>query len=223
MEINYLLIAIVIILLLCIIRGATKGMLRILFGIIAWVLLICFVNIGSEYLSEYITTSTALPQTIQANIDSNLHKKYEASEEKEEGSGEEAVMSIVPASIKETIMESVQTSIDMTINLIAVELTLTAIKGFSTIVCVVIGIILIILLGKLIKLIGFVPGVRDVNRILGIIAGFIEGLLIIWLIMFIADCFPASTLGRFVRENAQNEQMIYFVYQNNLIERIIGI
>lgn len=223
MEINYLLISIVIILLFSIIRGATRGMLRIVFGIVAWILLICFVNYGSAFLSDYITTSTALPQTIQSNIDSNLHKKYESSEEKEEGSGEEAVWSVVPASIKEKVMETVQTSIDTTISLIALELTLTAIKGFSTIACVIVGIILIILLGKLIKLVGFVPGVKDVNRILGIIAGFIEGMLIIWLLMFIADCFPASALGIFVRENAQNDQLIYFVYQSNIIERVIGI
>ena len=223
MEINYLLIAIIIILLICIIRGATKGMLRIIFGLVSWIFIICFVNYGSEFVSGYISTSTALPQTIQTNIDNHLHERYRVSEEEEAGSGEDAVMKIVPANIKNKVLESVQTSIDMTISLIATELALAAIKGFSTILCVVVGVLLIFILDKIIKAIGFVPGVKDVNRLLGIIAGLVEGLLIIWLLMFIADCFPTSSIGRFVRENAQSNQVIYWVYSNNVIERIIGI
>lgn len=223
MELNYLLIAFAILMLICIIRGATKGMLRIIFGLVAWIFLICIVNFGTEVVSSYIRTNTVLPATIQENLDLHLHERYNASEEKEAGSGEDAVKVLVPPSIKEKIEESVQSSIDGTINIIASELTEAAIKGISTIICVISGILIIFLLDKLIKAIGFVPGVRDINRFMGILAGFLEGILLIWLIMFIADCFPTSTYGRFIIENTENDQMLYFIYQNNIIERIIGI
>ena len=53
MELNYLLIAFAIILLICVIRGATRGMLRIVFGLVAWIFLICFVNFGSDIFCSY--------------------------------------------------------------------------------------------------------------------------------------------------------------------------
>ena len=223
MEFNYLLIAFAIVMLICIIRGATRGMLRIVFGLLAWIFLICIVNFGSDYLEGYLLNNTELPMTVQANLDVHLHERYNASEEKEAGSGEDTIMSVVPPAIRDRVEESVQSSIDATISLIAEELTNSAIKGISTIAWVAAGIVIIFIIDRLIRLIGFVPGVRDVNRLLGVIAGFIEGMLFIWLIMFIADCFPASAYGRFIIENIENDQMLYFIYQNNIIERIIGI
>ena len=85
-----------------------------------------------------------------------------------------------------------------------------------------IGILVIYIIDKIIKGIGLVPGIRDVNRLLGVIAGLIEGMLAIWLLMYIASCFPASAVGHFVIENAEKDQLLYFVYENNLIARIIG-
>ena len=223
MELNYLLIIFVIVMLFCIIRGARKGMLRIIFGLCAWILLICFVNYGTAIAASYIEASTSVPTFIEERLDIHLHERYTKAEEKEAGTGENAVMVLVPERLKATIEESIQESIDIAINIIAEELTKAAIKGISTILCVILGIIIIFILDKIIKAIGFVPGVKDVNRLLGIIAGFLEGMLIIWLVMFIADCFPASVMGRFVIDNSENDQILYFIYQNNIIERIIGI
>ncbi len=223
MELNYLLIIFALLMLFCVIRGATKGMLRIAFGLCAWIFLICFVNYGAGIAASYIETSTSVPTFIEDRLDVHLHERYTKAEEKEAGSGQDAVMVIVPAKIKDEIMESIQESIDIAIKLIAQELAKAAIKGISTILCVILGIILIIILDKLIKAIGLVPGVRDVNRLLGVIAGLMEGMLVIWLIMYIADCFSASVMGRFVIDNSENNQILYFIYQNNIIERIIGI
>ena len=223
MELNYLLIAFAIILLICVIRGATRGMLRIVFGLVAWIFLICFVNFGSDIFCSYLGANTTIPYIIEDNLNVHLHDRHNASEEKEVGSGEDAVLGIIPGSIKEKVEESVQNSIDSTISVISKELSDAAIKGISTIVCVVVGILIIFILDKLIKALGFVPGVKDVNRFLGIVAGFFEGMLLIWLLMFFANCFPASTFGRFIIENAENDQILYFIYQNNIIERIIGI
>lgn len=222
MEINYLLIVTGLILLFCIIRGARRGMLRIIFGIVAWVFLLCFVNYGSNFIGNFISTSTQIPYTIQEGIATHLTERYTASEEAEAGSGEDAVMSMVPSSIKDEITESVQNSIDATIKVIAGELTDAAINGIATIIAVVIGVLVIILIDKIIKAIGLVPGIRDVNRLLGVIAGLFEGMLAIWLLMYIASCFPASALGQFVIENVQKDQLLLFVYENNIIARIIG-
>ena len=223
MELNYLLIIFAVLMLYCIIRGATRGMLRIVFGLCAWIFLICFVNYGAGIAASYIETNTTVPTFIEDRLDVHLHDRYTKAEEKEAGTGQDAVMVIVPTKIKDEIMETIQESIDIAIKIVAQELTKAAIKGISTILCVVLGIILIFILDKIIKAVGLVPGVRDVNRLLGVIAGLLEGMLIIWLVMFIADCFPASVMGRFVIENSEENQILCFIYQNNLIERIIGI
>ena len=222
MDINYLLIAIIIILLFCVLRGATRGILRIAFGLIAWIFLICFINYGSEFAGNYITNSTGVPQMIQQSIGTHLQERYKSSEEKEAGTGADAVMAVVPEAIKEKMVASVQSSIEATINFVANELTVTAVKGISIILCIILGIIIIYIVDTIIKAVGLVPGVKDVNKLLGILAGFFEGMLIIWLFMYIADCFPTSALGRFIINNVQSDPIITFIYQNNIIKNIIG-
>ena len=223
MEINYLLVIFGIILLISIIRGATKGMLRIVFGIVAWVMLILFVNYGSTYVHDYINVNTQIPVVVQEKINERLHDKYTLSEEEQAGTGEDAVLFSVPARIRNKVMETVRNSVEETITLIALELTDAAIKGISTIICVVAGILLLIIIDKLLKLIGLVPGIHGFNRTLGIVAGLLEGLLIIWLLMYIADCFPTTTYGEFIHEYTESSQILLVLKETNIIARIIGI
>lgn len=223
MEINFLLVIFGIILLICVIRGATKGMLRIVFGIVAWVFLILFVNYGSTYVHDYINVNTQIPVTVQEKINERLHDKYTVSEEEQAGTGEDAVLFSVPATIRNKVMETVRNSVEETISLIALELTDAAIKGLSTIICVAAGILLLFLIDKLLKLVGLVPGIHGFNRMLGIVAGLLEGLIIIWLLMYIADCFPTTTYGEFINEYTESSQILLILKEANIIARIIGI
>ncbi len=223
MEINYLLVICGIILIGSIIRGATKGMLRIVFGVVAWIMLILFVNYGSTYVHDYINVNTQLPSVVQEKINERLHDKYTVSEEEQAGTGEDAVLFSVPATIRNKVLETVRNSVEETITLIAIELTDAAIKGISTILCVVAGIILLFLIDKLLKLVGLAPGIHGFNRTLGIVAGTLEGLLIIWLLMYIADCFPTTTYGEFIHEYTESSQILLILKESNIIARIIGI
>ncbi len=223
MDINYLLIIFGIILLVCILRGARRGMVRIIFGLCSWIFLIWFVNFSTIYISDYLTINSPVEDIFQEHISEYIHNRYTVAEEEENGSGAEAIIGITPENIKTEITETIQTSIDSTIELITEELSKEAIKGLSTIISVIIGSIFIWLIDQLLRYIGFVPGVRDVNRILGVAAGFGEGLLIIWVIMYLAECFPTTTYGEYILENTMSNQILLSVYQLNVIKQIIGI
>ena len=220
---NPLLAIFLILMLFCIIRGAKRGMLMIIYGIVSWIFLICFVNFACGVVSDYLNVNTPLPTIVQDSIGNHLMDKYVTSEEKEAGTGEEAVMKLVPVSIKEKIDETIRSSIEATIQFVSKELSETAIRGISIIISMVAGAIVLFLLSKLIKLIGYVPVVRDVNQLLGLAAGFAEGLLIIWFCLYLADCFPTSELGGYIIEHTKADPLLLYVYQINIIERIIGI
>lgn len=206
-----------------IIKGAKKGMLRIIYGIVSWIFLIWFVNFSCGIVSDYLNISTPIPTMVQESIANHLSNKYEVSEQNEEGTGKDAVMKLVPDSIQGKLDETIQSSIDTTIQFISQELSDTAIHGISMIISIVAGSLVLLLLGQLVQLIGFVPVVRDVNRILGIVAGFFEGMLFTWLCMYLADCFPSSDIGRYIIDNSLADPLLSFIYKVNVIERIIGI
>ena len=220
---NPVLIAFLILMVVCIIRGLHKGMLRIIYGMISWIFIIWFVNFTFSEVSNYLYESTNIPAFVQETIAGNLTKKYEASEAEQEGTGEDAMLKMVPASIKDKIDEGIHNTVESTIAFVSKELCDTAIRGISTITSMLIGVLVVFLLRKLIIFIGRVPGIKEVNKTLGFAAGCLEGMLITWLIMYLADCFPTTDWGHYVLDNIAVDPLLTHVYQMNVITRIIGI
>lgn len=220
---NPVLLIFIILMLTCTIRGAKRGMLRIIYGIISWIFLIWFVNFACGVISDYLNVNTPIPTMVQESIGTHLKEKYDLSEEKEVGTGTDAVLKLVPASVQEKLDETIQTSIDATIQLISKELSDTAIHGISIIISIIVGTLVLFILNWLIQVLGFVPGIRGANRTLGIVAGLLEGFLITWLCMYLADCFPSSDLGSYIIEKTLADPLLTHVYQINVIEQIIGI
>ncbi|MCR5416099.1 MAG: CvpA family protein [Pseudobutyrivibrio sp.] len=223
MAINYLLILFLILLIYCCIHGARTGMLNIIYGLVAWIFAIWFIHAAGPYITTVLETNTTISTNIEETINNSLQTKYQESEENQQGTGEDAVMALIPSTIKDNIETEVQSSIDATIAAIAKELTYSAMQGLATLISIIIAFIAVFIVGKIIRLIGGIPGLRSINKFFGIFAGFIEALMIIWFIMFIADCFPASAYGQFVIGYAQSDQMLNYIYMNNIIKGIVGI
>ena len=220
---NPLVIIFILLMIFCIIRGARKGILKILYGMISWILLLWFVNTACVYISDYLNVSTPLPTVIQDHIFTNLNSKYENTEAIEAGTGMDAVMKLIPEPLKLSINETIHNSIEATIHAITLELSETAIKGISIIISVIVGVLILFILDKVINLLGNLPGIYSVNMILGIVAGLVEGLLVTWFCMYLADCFPTTLFGQFIISNSKGNDLMNYVYQTNLIEQIIGI
>ena len=220
---NYLLIIFLILLAVCVIQGLRKGVIKIVFGLISWVFLIWFINIATPIINQEIYLNTEIAENINETITLHLQERYDKSEEKEQGSGLENITSVLPSSLTEKIDESIQNSVNEVIYVIADELTATALKGISILIAFIIGSIIIFIIGKILEAIGRLPGLKSVNKLIGCLAGVVEALLIIWFVMFIADCFPATTLGGFVINNSENDELLSIIYSNNLIENIIGL
>ncbi|SDH67131.1 Colicin V production protein [Pseudobutyrivibrio sp. 49] len=220
---NPVFLVFILLMLFCIIRGAKRGMLKIVYGLVSWIFLICFVNFACGVVSDYLNVNTPIPTMVQESIVTHLKDKYISSEQEEEGTGEDAVMKLVPASVQEKLDETIQTSIDTTIQFISAELSETAIHGIAMVISVIAGSLALFLLSRAIELLGFVPGIRGVNRSLGVLAGFGEGILITWVCMYLANCFPTTQLGSFIIEKTEAEPILTVLYNANIIERIIGI
>lgn len=220
---NPLFIFFILLMLFCIVRGARKGILKIIYGLVSWILLLWFVSIACGYISDYLNVNTPIPGIVQEHILSNLQDKYNATEAVETGTGLDAVMQIIPAQLRQNIDNTIHNSVEATIQAISSELSETAIKGISTVISVLLGVLILYILDRIIQLIGKIPGIHGVNAVLGIAAGCVEGLMITWFCMYLADCFPTTFFGQFVLSNCDQNAFMNYVYQINIIEQIIGI
>lgn len=86
---NWLLIVVLILFLLCVIQGWRKGFLRLLFSLISWIVMIVLVSYISPYISEFLKNNTGIyewienrcAETIQSRLGTGLEFLAEAGGE----------------------------------------------------------------------------------------------------------------------------------------------
>lgn len=218
---NYFFIICILIMFACFIAGTHRGMLKIIYGIIAWVFVFWFVNFANPYVLEALNEHTNIEVVINEKITERLELKYEESEKEEEGSGKMAVYNIIPLTLRESFNEIVKDSVDKFIETVASAFTDLAMKGVAAVLSIILAYLIIWLIGKILILVNFMPGLNQVNRLLGGITGLLEGLLIIWIIMFVADMFPTSLIGQVVVENVSSNEILLTIYDNNFIKLLL--
>ncbi|MCF0130235.1 MAG: CvpA family protein [Pseudobutyrivibrio sp.] len=220
--INYLLIAFIALLVFFIVRGSRRGMLLIIYGLVGWIFMIWLINYSTPIVKEYIYNNTEISTSINEKIYDKLSSKYEKEEQDNPGDGLEELKKYLPIVMVETVQEGIENYEELVIRGISDALTTTTIDGLSAVFGLVAGIILIKVGEKLIKLCGYIPGIKEVNKIFGIAAGFIEGMLAIWLIMFIASSFPTTTFGQYIIVNSTSSYILNVMYENNIIAHFLA-
>lgn len=97
---------------------------------------------------------------------------------------------------------------------------------------VAISVVLLILLGIAHSLLGVVffsakmivklPLVSSVDKLLGIVAGALEVVLLLWTMYSLILLYGCGELGQWVLEGTQSSRILTIVYENNLLAPIIG-
>jgi len=79
---NWLLVAIIFVILVCAIRGLQKGLIRVIFSLISVVVVLIFVSFATPYISNYIEKNTSIYQTIQGKCETYLQKSSDKATKK---------------------------------------------------------------------------------------------------------------------------------------------
>lgn len=223
MTFNILLVIFLLLVAINCIIGVKRGMAKTIFRLVAWILVLWFIYFSTPFIKDFLTNSTTISSGIEEVIYDGLQTRYDAAEEEESGSGETTILNLLPENIKDQVEENVHDQIEYLLLFIAQELTATAIQGLAVVVALIVSIILIKLIELLLKLIDFIPGLNTVNRLLGFVAGLLQAIFIVWIVMLIADCFPTTTLGSYIITYSQESLLLSALHDNNLIAAIIGI
>ncbi len=98
---------------------------------------------------------------------------------------------------------------------------INAIGFLVTFICValVVGII-----GKVLDLVTKIPGIKQLNTILGGVAGLFEGLLVVWLLFTVITALGSSEFGQSMLALINENPLLSFIYENNFISaKLLGM
>lgn len=229
---NWLLIAVLAVLVLTAFIGMKKGFLRMLFsaGALIFALIIS--------IMIYPTAGGILCESTQ--LDEYLNEKYTSYIEEKLINDEDSFIIRIAESIAddsdEGILKLVSENIkagakkaDTTANSISKELCLSLSKRLSSMTINVIAflltwiamsIVMLLVLG-LIRIIEKIPVIRGLNSLMGLALGILIGLLIIWLGFTIITATAASSFGNSCIKYISENSFLSWLYSINVFLKVL--
>lgn len=223
---NWLLIVVLCVMALCAALGYYKGLLRIVYSLVSWIIIMVIVSWGAPLIETYLTENTVLYERVETYCQEHIRETANAQVETElsDRQGELAELGVnVPEAVLEGILDRTSGAADEFLvqsgvyEQIAAELAGFVMQGLSFVIALITAWIVVHIISQLLGIVSRIPILKGINRTLGLFAGGIYGVLIVWIAFYIIALCSASETGMVLTSYIYDNVFLTFLYENNLI------
>ena len=232
MDSNWLLIVTIAILAVAMLFGYMRGLIRTVLNLIIGVLTFILVLIFSPQVCGFLQENTGLPAYVETRVEAVVWQTIEEqtggnTEAVLDAQGQSAVIDQLPfvASVKDQLLETGQEYLaqgtQAFASFVSSELTDTIVTLVGYIVTFVVVFFLLRLLVFLLRILEHLPIIHGLNKLGGLAAGLIEGLLIVWILGIVLTVAGTTEIGQSAAQCVAASEFLTAVYGNNLLLEII--
>ncbi len=230
---NWLLIVVIMIFAVCIIMGATRGFLKMSLSLFSTILLVALISFLNPYVSNVLSKHTPVQKTLEKKCKVVLFDKF--SDEIKEPQNpdmlslEEQIQYIeetyLPAFIKERLIENNNTQIykelgvEVFTDFAAAYVARMILRIISFLVTFLVALIVIRILLATAGIIEMIPVIGGINRLIGMAAGFVIAVLIVWVLFLALTVMNSTEFGRAGIQMINDNEWLSFLYEHNLLLR----
>lgn len=219
---NWLLLIVILFFAANLVWGHRQGFLRVLFSLGGWILVLAFIVCTSPHISQYLYEHTKIPAKIeerctrelQESVEEAMEERAQELQDSETGGGE--LLREIGIMLPTVLVEKMLTD-SGTYEQLSQDISSLAVKGISYVVALVAALVLYALIQKIIKWIDKIPIIGGINRQLGVIAGGIKALIILWVFFAITATFAGTDWGRFILSYVYEAPILLWFYEHNLV------
>lgn len=223
---NWLFAVVVVILLGFAYKGHKRGFIRTILSICAIVVALVMTVIISPIVSQTLCNNEQLVSNIAKEVGGALQIEERLSSGSE---NQEAIIDSLP--LPKTIRTQLQNNNTqnnyqtiLAQNLSDYICRYIAIMVLNAISFVLVFIIIRIILRILIQafdIVSKLPIINDVNELAGMLLGLLEGIILLWVGCIILTMFSGSALGQEMYQCINENSILAFIYNNNLIMKLL--
>lgn len=213
-------------------HGYLRGMVRVLFSLVAIFLTIGLATALTPYTEEFLRTKTPLYDTVKEKCTEHIHQKAQ----ERQGQGEElkpqelTIFGMqIPEEFQSFFSEHVTDEADKLMEDMGVYEKLgdyTAnfvLQRLAWILSFTIILILLSVIVHMLDLITKLPVLKSINRLGGLIIGLLEGVIVVWLLFLVIVLCQDSDIGREMMASIQQQPILKFLYDYNIIEELFHL
>lgn len=229
---NWVLILVIAILAGYTLAGFSKGFLKIVYSLVSWIVILVVVIVATPYIENYLKNDTGIYNKVIAYCEEAIREQAqkqltERGEGAAEALSENELFTVIADKIPEELLENLKMqATELTdewmddqglYNKTAVAMAELLIQGISTFVAIILGVIISIMISALLGFISHLPIIGFTNRILGLAAGAVNGLLIVWIAFYLVAVLCTTKLGSTVITQICENELLLYLYENNIV------
>lgn len=235
MTVTVALVITLVILLFYAIRGFCKGLLNVIFSLLAIVVTMGLVTMITPTVSDYLINHTQIYEKIQERSISTVQEKVEEALVDNEATIDDQEKALddsgiaLPGIAKRNILKSVDSVLysimesSGIMEVLGEKMAMTIFRMAVFIGCFLLIYLILYLLYLMLNALVKLPGIRVVNKGAGIVAGLVKGLIVVWIIYLAASVLASTTLGGWFVSSIEANPITAFLYNNNLLVYLIMI
>lgn len=232
---NWLLIIVILVLAGNIVWGFSKGFLRVIYSMLAWIAILVFVTWATPYVANVLTEKTNIDNRIESNLDEKLHELVigDTNGQKEDrepdtqnpGQGKKNYRDLqmkLPDAVTNKLFDTNKIADQIlegsgAYDVVAGRATDLVMRVISFVLVLLIAVISFHLLSVVLKVVEKLPLIGGINRLLGLFAGLVKGILIIWLAFAIIAMAGTTDIGIALISYIYESPLLIWVYENNFV------
>lgn len=232
---NWLLIIVILVLAGNIVWGFSRGFLRVIYSMLAWIAILVFVTWATPYVANVLTEKTNIDNRIESNLDEKLHELVigDTNGQKEDrepdaqnpGQGKKNYRDLqmkLPDAVTNKLFDTNKIADQIlegsgAYDVVAGRATDLAMRVISFVLVLLIAVISFHLLSVVLKVVEKLPLIGEINRLLGLFAGLVKGILIIWLAFAIIAMAGTTDIGIALISYIYESPLLIWVYENNFV------
>lgn len=232
---NWLLIIVILVLAGNIVWGFSKGFLRVIYSMLAWIAILVFVTWATPYVANVLTEKTNIDNRIESNLDERLHELVigDTNGQKEDrepdaqnpGQGKKNYRDLqmkLPDVVTNKLFDTNKIADQIlegsgAYDVVAGRATDLVMRVISFVLVLLIAVISFHLLSVVLKVVEKLPLIGGINRLLGLFAGLVKGILIIWLAFAIIAMAGTTDIGIALISYIYESPLLIWVYENNFV------
>ncbi len=232
---NWLLIIVILVLAGNIVWGFSRGFLRVIYSMLAWIAILVFVTWATPYVANVLTEKTNIDNRIESNLDEKLHelvigdingqKEDREPDAQNPGPGKKNYRDLqmkLPDAVTNKLFDTNKIADQIlegsgAYDVVAGRATDLVMRVISFVLVLLIAVISFHLLSVVLKVVEKLPLIGGINRLLGLFAGLVKGILIIWLAFAIIAMAGTTDIGIALISYIYESPLLIWVYENNFV------
>lgn len=220
-KMNWLLIVVLAIIVVNALIGMKAGFIKTAFSLCSMIIALVLSIWISPYVNDFMRGNDKIYDTITTKVEKILPVIEEKADQNDQVSIIEGLK--LPQSLKDSLIKNnnkevyKELSADNFKEYISSYLTGIIINAMAYFVTFAIILIALWVISFALNIISKLPLINQINKLAGLMAGLLHGLIVVWLFFILLTVFGSSEWGHKALEMIGDDQILSLIYNNNIL------